>query len=225
MRIYRPDIYGKIAHWTGLNGVWAVPGTSYGQDILLLFREATSPDASDASLAFAEKKLRARADAAAYVYRAIVLGKRGEHEKAAADLDKALALSPKNAAALYDRALLFAAQGDEERAQHDLEALVKAHPDFAYGWYNLGVQNLRAGRNAAAVRDFERVLALVPQSANAQSNIGVALVREKRYEEAWRAFARAAAINTTNPTVLMNQIVFAACLQEQASESAMRHGA
>ena len=207
VRIYRPDIYGKIAHWTGLNGVWAVPGTSYGQDILLLFREATSPDASDASLAFAEKKLRARADAAAYVYRAIVLGKRGEHEKAAADLDKALALSPKNAAALYDRALL------------------KAHPDFAYGWYNLGVQNLRAGRNAAAVRDFERVLALVPQSANAQSNIGVALVREKRYEEAWRAFARAAAINTTNPTVLMNQIVFAACLQEQASESAMRHGA
>ena len=225
VRIYRPDIYGKIAHWTGLNGVWAVPGTSYGQDILLLFREATSPDASDASLAFAEKKLRARADAAAYVYRAIVLGKRGEHEKAAADLDKALALSPKNAAALYDRALLFAAQGDEERAQHDLEALVKAHPDFAYGWYNLGVQNLRAGRNAAAVRDFERVLALVPQSANAQSNIGVALVREKRYEEAWRAFAQAAEINTTNPTVLMNQVVFAACLQEQAGESAMRHGA
>ena len=216
VRIYRPDIYGKIVHWTGLNGVWAVPGTSYGQDILLLFREATSPDASDASLAFAEKKLRARADAAAYVYRAIVLGKRGEHEKAAADLDKALALSPKNAAALYDRALLFAAQGDEERAQHDLEALVKAHPDFAYGWYNLGVQNLRAGRNAAAVRDFERVLALVPQSANAQSNIGVALVREKRYEEAWRAFAQAAEINTTNPTVLMNQVVFAACLQEQA---------
>ena len=76
------------------------------------------------------------------------------------------------------------------------------------------MQNLRAGRNAAAVRDFERVLALVPQSANAQSNIGVALVREKRYEEAWRAFARAAAINTTNPTVLMNQIVFAACLKE-----------
>ena len=139
-------------------------------------------------------------------------------------MDKALALSPKNAAALYDRALLFAAQGDEERAQHDLEALVKAHPDFAYGWYNLGVQNLRAGRNAAAVRDFERVLALVPQLANAQSNIGVALVREKRYEEAWRAFARAAAINTTNPAVLMNQIVFAACLQEQASGSAMRHG-
>ena len=214
VRLYRTDIYGKIKHWTGLNGVWAVPGTSYGQDILLLCREATTPDASDASLAFAEKKLAAKKNAAAYVYRAIVLAKRGESERAAADLEAALRLSPKSAAALYDRALFFTAAGDEKRAKADLEALVKAHPDFAYAWYNLGVMNLKAGRNNAAMRDFERVLALVPQSANAQSNIGIALVREKKYREAWRAFAQAAEINTTNPTVLMNQIVFAACLKE-----------
>ena len=128
-------------------------------------------------------------------------------------MEKALALSPKNAAARYNRALLFAAAGDERRAKDDLETLVKHHADFAYAWYNLGVMNLSAGKNAIAMRDFERVLALVPQSANAQSNIGVALVREKRYEEAWRAFARAAEINTANPTVLMNQIIFAACLK------------
>ncbi len=214
VRLYRTDIYGKIKHWTGLNGVWAVPGTSYGQDILLLCREATTPDASDASLAFAEKKLAEKKNAAAYVYRAIVFAKRGESERAAADLEAALRLSPKSAAALYDRALFFAAAGDEKRAKADLEALVKAQPDFAYAWYNLGVMNLKAGRNDAAMRDFERVLALVPQSANARSNIGIALVREKKYREAWRAFAQAAEINTTNPTVLMNQIVFAACLQE-----------
>ena len=214
VRLYRTDIYGKIKHWTGLNGVWAVPGTSYGQDILLLCREATTPDASDASLAFAEKKLAEKKNAAAYVYRAIVLAKRGESERAAADLEAALRLSPKSAAALYDRALFFVAAGDEKRVKADLEALIKAHPDFAYAWYNLGVMNLKSGRNNAAMRDFERVLALVPQSANAQSNIGIALVREKKYREAWRAFAQAAEINTTNPTVLMNQIVFAACLQE-----------
>ena len=214
VRLYRTDIYGKIKHWTGLNGVWAVPGTSYGQDILLLCREATTPDASDASLAFAEKKLAEKKNAAAYVYRAIVFAKRGEIERAAADLEAALRLSPKSAAALYDRALFFTAAGDEKRAKADLEALVKAQPDFAYAWYNLGVMNLKAGRNNAAMRDFERVLALVPQSANAQSNIGIALVREKKYREAWRAFAQAAEINTTNPTVLMNQIVFAACLKE-----------
>lgn len=214
VRLYRTDIYGKIRTWTGLNGVWAVPGTSYGQDILLLHREATTPDASDASLVFAEKKLREKKDAAAYVYRAIVLAKRGENDRAAEDLAAALRLSPKSAAALYDRALFFAAAGDEKRAKDDLEALLRAHPDFAYAWYNLGVMNLKAGRNDAAMRDFERVLALVPQSANARSNIGVAFVREKKYQEAWRAFAQAAEINTANPTVLQNQIVFAACLKE-----------
>lgn len=214
VRLYRSDIYGKIRTWTGLNGVWAVPGTSYGQDILLLHREATTPDASDASLAFAEKKLREKKDAAAYVYRAIVLAKRGENDRAAEDLAAALRLSPKSAAALYDRALFFAAAGDEKRAKDDLEALLRAHPDFAYAWYNLGVMNLKAGRNDAAMRDFERVLALVPQSANARSNIGVALVREKKYQEAWRAFAQAAEINTANPTALQNQIIFAACLKE-----------
>lgn len=214
VRLYRSDIYGKIRTWTGLNGVWAVPGTSYGQDILLLHREATTPDASDASLAFAEKKLREKKDAAAYVYRAIVLAKRGENDRAAADLAAALQLSPKSAAALYDRALFFAAAGDEKRAKDDIEALLRAHPDFAYAWYNLGVMNLKAGRNDAAMRDFERVLALVPQSANARSNIGVAIVREKKYQEAWRAFAQAAEINTANPTVLQNQIIFAACLKE-----------
>ena len=214
VRLYRTDIYGKIKRWTGLNGVWAVPGTSYGQDILLLCREATTPDASDASLAFAEKKLAEKKNAAAYVYRAIVFAKRGESERATADLETDLRLSPKSAAALYDRALFFTAAGDEKRAKADLEALIKAHPDFAYAWYNLGVMNLKAGRNDAAMRDFERVLALVPQSANAQSNIGIALVREKKYREAWRAFAQAAEINTSNPTVLMNQIVFAACLKE-----------
>ena len=214
VRLYRTDIYGKIRTWTGLNGVWAVPSTSYGQDILLLHREATTPDASDASLAFAEKKLAAKKDTAAYVYRAIVLAKRGENDRAAADLTAALRLSPKSAAALFDRALFFAAAGDEKRAKDDLEALLRAHPDFAYAWYNLGVMNLKAGRNDAAMRDFERVLALVPQSANARSNIGVALVREKKYQEAWRAFAQAAEINTANPTVLQNQIVFAACLKE-----------
>ena len=205
-------VYSNITNWTGLNGVWAVPGTSYGQEILLLHREATAPDASDASLAFAEKKVREKKDAAAYVYRAIVCEKRGAREKAAADLEKALKLAPKSAAALYDRALLFVATGDEKRAREDYETLVKYHADFVYGWYNLGVMNLKAGKNSLAMRDFERVLALVPQSANAQSAIGVALVREKRYEEAWRAFARAAEINTTNTTVLENQIIFAACL-------------
>ncbi len=56
--VNRPDIHGHITKWTGLNGVWAVPGTRYGQEILYLWQQAQAPDGSDASLAAAEKKVR-----------------------------------------------------------------------------------------------------------------------------------------------------------------------
>lgn len=35
-----PQYHGAIQYWTGLNGRWAVPGTHYGQDILILWHEA-----------------------------------------------------------------------------------------------------------------------------------------------------------------------------------------
>jgi len=37
-----PQYHGAIRYWTGLNGRWAVPGTTYGQDILRIWHEALS---------------------------------------------------------------------------------------------------------------------------------------------------------------------------------------
>lgn len=38
----RPDIFGKVTTWTGLNGNWAVPGKTYGQDILTMLASIKS---------------------------------------------------------------------------------------------------------------------------------------------------------------------------------------
>ena len=35
-----PQYHGTVEYWIGLNGRWAVPGTSYGQEILMLWNEA-----------------------------------------------------------------------------------------------------------------------------------------------------------------------------------------
>ena len=32
----RPDVFGQVTTWVGLNGKWAVPGKTYGQDILAM---------------------------------------------------------------------------------------------------------------------------------------------------------------------------------------------
>ena len=37
---WRPQIFGKLTKWTELNGVWAVPGNHYGEDILNLWMQA-----------------------------------------------------------------------------------------------------------------------------------------------------------------------------------------
>jgi len=50
IRTNRPDIYGKLTNWTQLNGIWAVPGKNYGQEILIIRDTARTPDGSDAAL-------------------------------------------------------------------------------------------------------------------------------------------------------------------------------
>jgi len=39
IKLYRPQIFGKLTKWTELNGVWAVPGKHYGQEILSMYRD------------------------------------------------------------------------------------------------------------------------------------------------------------------------------------------
>lgn len=34
-----PEIFGRLHSWTDLNGKWAVPGTTYGEDILHIWKE------------------------------------------------------------------------------------------------------------------------------------------------------------------------------------------
>ena len=111
--VNRPDIHGHITKWTGLNGVWAVPGTRYGQEILYLWQQAQAPDGSDASLAAAEKKVRQMPDeAGSYIYRGIVYFNRAAYKEAQADFKQAAGLKPDSMAAHYNLAITQQREGD-----------------------------------------------------------------------------------------------------------------
>ena len=219
-----PDIHGRITRWTGLNGVWAVPGKTYGQDILRLWAAAKAPDGSDASLAAAEAKVRqAPDDASAYLYRGIVYEKRGDLARAAQDFAEAARLAPHDLAARYDLALVATKLGEKEDALALYDELRDAHPDFAPAAYNRGLLQLADGRYSEAIDDFRRALNANPQSAAAQNAIAVSELRRKDYPAAWAALERAAQINNADFDVLANQILFAACLktpQENATRKA-----
>lgn len=211
---YHPEIHGQILLWTGLNGVWAVPGKNYGQDILHLWQQAQAPDASPAALDAAQRKVTQSPDeAASFIYRGNVWYERGDYAAAVRDFSQALKLDATRAEALYDRALAYEKQGNTKAARKDYGALLQLQPNHNQAWYNRGLLRLAQRDYAGAIRDMQSLLALEDRSADAQNLIGVALIYQKHYPEAWQAFATAAQISSTNYYILANQIILQACLK------------
>lgn len=212
--VNRPDIHGHITKWTGLNGVWAVPGTHYGQEILYLWQQAQAPDGSDASLAAAEKKVRQMPDeAGSYIYRGIVYFNRAAYKEAQADFKQAAGLKPDSMAAHYNLAITQQREGDHKAALKSYDALLKLSPEFMQAWYNRGLIALDQKKEKEALADFQEALRLTPQTADAKNAQAVAYIRQKDYAKAWQALGEAADINSANMNVLANQFIFEACLK------------
>lgn len=212
--VNRPDIHGHITKWTGLNGVWAVPGTRYGQEILYLWQQAQAPDGSDASLAAAEKKVRQMPDeAGSYIYRGIVYFNRAAYKEAQADFKQAAGLKPDSMAAHYNLAITQQREGDHKAALKSYDALLKLSPEFMQAWYNRGLLALEQKKETEALADFQEALRLTPQTADAKNAQAVAYIRQKDYAKAWQALGEAADINSANMNVLANQFIFEACLK------------
>ena len=202
----RPDIYGVVKMWTGLNGKWAVPGTYYGQDILNLWRQAKVPDGSPTSLLNASEAVRrAPDDPNVYVRRAVARFYAGELERAILDYDKAIELSP-SAEAYLDRAICYEALHDLAKAEADYTAAIALDPLLSQPWLNRGHLYLLADRWKDAIADFERELALSPQSADARVGIGIAHAKMGDYKAAWKDFFIVTdEIHDNNEAALANQ--------------------
>ncbi len=210
----RKDIHGQIHTWTGLNGVWAVPGTHYGQDILNLWGQAKAPDGSPESMIQAGMALRkAPESAAAHLALAIAYANGGRSEDALLEYGESLRIAP-SAEAYYDRALLHEKLGDREAALADYTDALEREPEFLQGWYNRGLLLLALGRNEEAVSDFRESITLSPQLANAYVGIGIAKLQENAYALAWENFYEAGQINGANAIVRENQKRMMHCLRK-----------
>ncbi|MBO4779765.1 MAG: glucosaminidase domain-containing protein, partial [Selenomonadaceae bacterium] len=136
---FRPQIFGKLTKWTELNGVWAVPGNHYGEDILGLWVQAQMPDASDASLEAADLKVLLEDDkAAAYVYRGIVNMERENFYDATADFEIALEAEPELKEALFNLALAQEKINKFDAAIKTYDTLLIIDDKFVDAWYNRG---------------------------------------------------------------------------------------
>ena len=208
---WRPQIFGKLTKWTDLNGVWAVPGRHYGEDILNLWVQAQMPDASDASMEAADLKILLEDDkAAAYVYRGIVNLEREDFYAAQDDFKIALDAEPELKEALFDLALAQEKNSQIADAIKTYDELLSIDEKFVDGWYNRGRLKLAEKNYKDAIKDFESSLAIETINADAYNDIAVAYFQQKKYDEAWKFINKAAEQSSTNATVAENLKNFSA---------------
>ena len=213
IRRNRPDIYGRLTRWTDLNGVWAVPGRNYGQEILIIRDAARAPDGSDASLRAANAHIMQAGDADNYIYRGLVYLHRGSYAEALDDFKAAHKRNTKRTEPYLGIALAHAGAGNVKEARRAYEVYLKVAPDDAAALYNYGLTLLAENSPAKAVAPLRDAIRRAPQNADSYSALAVALIRTKDYTGAWKALADGAAIAPTNIDILVNQILLQACLK------------
>ena len=211
---FRPQIFGKLTKWTDLNGVWAVPGNHYGEDILNLWMQAQMPDASEASMDAANLKILLEDDkAAAYVYRGLVNMERENFYDAKDDFQEALKVEPELPEALFNLALAQENTRKPDTAIKTYDELLNVDEKFVDAWYNRGKLKLEQNDFKGAIKDFEASLAIETINADAYNEIAIAYFRQKKYEDAWESIQQATKQSTTNPVVKENYEKFAACVK------------
>ncbi|MBR1647641.1 MAG: glucosaminidase domain-containing protein [Selenomonadaceae bacterium] len=211
---FRPQIFGKLTKWTELNGVWAVPGHHYGEDILNLWLEAQMPDGSDDSLNAADLKVFLADDkAAAHVYRGLVNLERENFSDARDDFQIAVDTEPELTEALFDLALAQEKLNKFDDAIKTYDALLTVDEKFVDAWHNRGCLKLAKDDFDGAIKDFETALKIETINADAYNNIAVAYFRRKKYDDAWTNIQKAAEQSTSNEVVKANYEKFSACVK------------
>ena len=214
IRTNRPDIYGNITRWTQLNGVWAVPGKNYGQEILMIRDAAHAPDGSDAALRAANAHLMQAADADGYIYRGLVYLHRAAYAEALADFTAAQKRNTKRSEPYLGIALAHTGAGNVKEARRAYEVYLKVAPDDAAALHNYGLTLLAEGNAAKAVTPLRDAIRRAPQNADSYSALAVALIHTKDYAGAWSTLADGAAIAPANTDILINQILLQGCLKD-----------
>ncbi len=218
---FRPQIFGKIQHWTGLNGVWAVPGKQYGQDILNLWQQAQIPDESDASLAYANARLDANSqienapiEAELFIYRGLVYYARKDYWAAKADFETAISIQPNLSEAIFNLALTQEKLKRHKDAIKTYNKYLQLQPNSELGYYNRGNLYLQQKNYKKAIEDFRHVLKIEDRFFDAHNQIALAYFRQKKYNDALKEIRRAAEVNTTDKIINKNKSALEACIKK-----------
>lgn len=128
------------------------------------WRLAGRPEAARSTI---DSALRIGADAEALIERSTLLAADRDWEAAEADLDRALAIQPRNHEALTLRAAARLRQQDAEGARRDALLALEYRPISAAAWYQLGLAEQALGLKDAARRSWLKAIDVAPGGRSA----------------------------------------------------------
>jgi len=115
----------------------------------------------------------------------------GDVERAIAEFEAALTVSPGSAEAHFSLGHSMVLLGNLDAARREFEETVRLHPDHASALQNLGSLEARRGGFDLAVGYFERLVLLQPYSAEGWRNLALAQTRTGALADAAASYGRA----------------------------------
>ncbi len=99
--------------------------------------------------------------------RGIEWAAKGDHDRAIADYDAAIRLSPRNGDAFYNRGGAWGNKGDHDRAIADYDAAISLNPKDPAAYNGRAFERVAKGDYARAISDYDTAIQLDPKSAGA----------------------------------------------------------
>lgn len=140
-----------------------------------------------------------------HIYRGIAFAKKGEINRAIADYDKAIELSPKNAIAYNNRGYAYNELGQYDRAIADFDQAIDFDPKSSTAYNNRGYAYFNKGAFDRAVADYDQAIKLDPRYAKAYRNRAMALMKKRDYARAIADFDQAIQLNPSDAIAYHNR--------------------
>lgn len=131
----------------------------------------------------------------AYINRGLAYFATNDLEKAVADFDSAIALSPQDARAYEARAIAYASEHVYEKAAADDKAAIEIDPLSVRAYNNLAIVYKAEGRLVEAIASYDRAISIAPNEPKLYFNRGKCLRAFERTKDAIADYDHAIALD------------------------------
>lgn len=139
-----------------------------------------------------------------YVHRGRRLSEVGSFAPGLREIDRAIAIYPKQAEGYVQRAIVHKESGDEFKAIEDYNRALELDPAAPSVHYDLAQALRRVNLADEAIREYDLAIRYDPNMLQAYNNMGVTLRETGRFEEAATAFRKVTEIAPNYPKAYNN---------------------